>query len=139
MSAPRAAGSNHGMTFAFSKTFVRDLDRMAKFYEDVLGLIPFNRHQDKMFGRDIDEITYQASYPGGPALTLISYIDGNAPAAGEAVQGFVAQDLAAVCARAEAAGGSVVEPIRHIPEFGLSVAFVLDPEGRLNEVIQMDA
>jgi predicted enzyme related to lactoylglutathione lyase len=137
MSDPRPTGSNHAMVFAFSKTFVRDLDAMAKFYEEVLGLIPFNRHQDAMFGRKIDEITFQSSYPGGPALTLISYLDGVAPAAGEAVQGFMTQDLEAVCARAEANGGSVPEPIREIPEFGLRVAFVLDPEGRINEVIQM--
>jgi predicted enzyme related to lactoylglutathione lyase len=137
MTDPRPAGSNHGMTFAFSKTFVRDLDKMAAFYEEVLGLVPFNRHQDAMFGRAIDEITYQASYPGGPALTLISYLDGNAPAAGEAVQGFVTQDLDAACARALAAGGTVPDPIREVPEFGLRVAFVIDPEGRINEVIQM--
>lgn len=137
MTDPRPAGSNDGMTFAFSKTFVRDLDAMAKFYEDVLGLIPFNRHQDAMFGRAIDEITYQASYAGGPALTLIAYVEGEAPAAGEAVQGFVTQDLDAVCARATAAGGAVPDPIREVPEFGLRVAFVIDPEGHINEVIQM--
>lgn len=137
MSDQRPTGSNHGMTYVFSKTFVRDLDAMARFYESVLGLIPFNRHKDKMFGREIDEITYQASYPGGPALTLISYTDGNAPAAGEAVQGFITQDLEAACARAIAAGGSVPEPIRTVPEFGIKVAFIIDPEGRINEVIEM--
>lgn len=137
MSDPRPSGSNHGMTYVFAKTFVRDLNAMAKFYEAVLGLVPFNRHKDAMFGREIDEITYQASYPGGPALTLISYTDGNAPAAGEAVQGFMTEDLEAACARAIAAGGSVPEPIREVPEFGIKVAFILDPEGRINEVVQM--
>lgn len=137
MSDPRPSGSKHGMTYVFAKTFVRDLDAMAKFYEDVLGLVPFNRHKDAMFGREIDEITYQASYPGGPALTLISYTDANAPAAGEAVQGFMTEDLEAACARAIAAGGSVPEPIREVPEFGIKVAFILDPEGRINEVVQM--
>ncbi|SNT16881.1 hypothetical protein SAMN06295912_15114 [Sphingomonas laterariae] len=137
MTDPRPTGSNHGMTYVFAKTFVRDLDAMAKFYEDVLGLIPNNRHQDQMFGREIDEITYQASYPGGPALTLISYVDGNAPAAGESVQGFITTDLEAACARALAAGGTVPEPIREIAEFGLKVAFIIDPEGRINEVIEM--
>ena len=137
MSDQRPTGSKHGMTYVFAKTFVRDLDAMAKFYEDVLGLVPFNRHKDAMFGREIDEITYQASYPGGPALTLISYTDGNAPAAGEAVQGFITQDLEAVCERAKAAGGSVPEPIRTVAEFGIKVAFIIDPEGRINEVIEM--
>lgn len=137
MTDPRPAGSNLGMTYAFAKTFVHDLDAMAKFYEQVFGLIPFNRHQDEMFGRAIDEITYQASYAGGPALTLIKYVDSKGPTAGESVQGFVTQDLQALCQRAEAAGGSVPEPIREITEFGLKVAFVLDPEGHVNEVIEM--
>ena len=57
----------------------------------------------------------------------------------EAVQGFVTQDIAAVCERALEAGGSVPEPIRDIPEFGIKVAFVLDPEGHINEVIEMTA
>lgn len=63
--------------------------------------------------------------------------DGNAPAAGEAVQGFITQDLEAVCERAKAAGGSVPEPIRTVAEFGIKVAFIIDPEGRINEVIEM--
>ncbi len=135
----RPAGSRHGMTYIFSKTFVHDLGAMAAFYEEVLGLVPFNRHQDQMFGRRIEEITYQASYPGGPALTLIQFLDSEAPATGEAVQGFMTADLEGVVERAKSAGGSVPDPIRHVPEFGLRVAFVIDPEGHLNEVIQMDA
>ncbi|HEY4547097.1 MAG TPA: VOC family protein [Pedomonas sp.] len=137
MNDPRPSGSKNGMTYGFSKTFVRDLGAMARFYEEVLGLVPFNRHKDVMLGREIDEITYQASYPGGPALTLISYTDGDAPPAGEAVQGFLTQDLDAVCERARFAGGSVPEPIREVPEFGIRVAFILDPEGHINEVVQM--
>ena len=127
-------------SYVFAKTFVADLDAMGRFYADVFGLVENNRHTDVMFGRPISEITYKASAGrdmGG--LTLISYLDGNPPSAGEAVQGFVTQDIAAVCERALAAGGSVPEPIREIPEFGIKVAFVLDPEGHINEVIEMTA
>jgi predicted enzyme related to lactoylglutathione lyase len=137
MTDTRPSGSDLGMTYVFAKTFVHDLDAMASFYEKVLGLIPHNRHQDAMFGRAIDEITYQASYPGGPALTLIKYMDSKGPTAGEAVQGFMTDDLEGVVERAISAGGAVSEPIREIAEFGLKVAFVLDPEGHVNEVIQM--
>jgi predicted enzyme related to lactoylglutathione lyase len=139
MSDPRPTGSKHGTMYSFAKTFVHDLDAMAAFYEAVFGLIPFNRHRDHMFGRAIDEITYQGSYPGGPALTLIKYMDSVAPVYGESVQGFVTADLEALCERARAAGGAVPEPIRDIAEFGIRVAFVLDPEGHVNEVIQMTA
>jgi predicted enzyme related to lactoylglutathione lyase len=137
MADPRPFGATRATQFGFSKTFVHDLDAMAAFYEDVFGLIPFNRHQDRMFGRDIDEITYQSTYQGGPALTLIKYMDSAGPAAGEAVQGYVTEDLEALVARAKAAGGSVPEDIRTIAEFGIKVAFVLDPEGHVNEVVQM--
>lgn len=124
--------------YVFAKTFVADLDAMGRFYSEVFGLVENNRHTDVMFGRPISEITYKASAPretGG--LTLISYLDGNPPAAGEAVQGFVTQDIEALCERALAAGGSLPEPIREIAEFGIRVAFVLDPEGHINEVIEM--
>lgn len=137
MNDPRPTGSNHGMTYMFAKTFVRDLDAMGKFYEAVLGVIPMFRHSDDMLGRRIDEIGYMASYPGGPSLTLISYADSDAPAVGEAVQGFTTTDVAAACERAVAHGGTVPQPIREIPEFGIKVAFILDPEGHIIEVVEM--
>jgi len=137
MSDPRPFGTTRATQFGFSKTFVHDLDAMAAFYEEVFGLIPFNRHQDVMFGRTIDEITYQSTYQGGPALTLIKYLDSTGPQAGEAVQGFITEDLEALVERAKRGGGTVPEPIRTIADFGIKVAFVLDPEGHVNEVVQM--
>ena len=139
MADPRPTGTGLGMTYIFAKTFVHDLDAMASFYENVFGLVPFGRHQDEMLGRKIDEVTYQASYPGGLALTLIKYLDSTAPTAGEAVQGFMSDNLEALVERALAHGGSVPDPIREVPGFGLKVVFVLDPEGHVNEVIQMNA
>ena len=130
-------GATGDVTYLFAKTFVHDLDAMATFYEAVFGLIPMQRHQDAMLGREIDEITYQATYQGGPSLTLISYMDSTGPSAGEAVQGFLTPDLAALCERANAAGGTVPDGIRDMPAMGLKVAFVKDPEGHLNEVVQM--
>lgn len=132
-----APAANHGMSYIFAKTFVHDLDAMAKFYEDVLGVVPNNRHKDTMFGREIDEITYRPAYPGGPSLTLIKYLDSTGPSTGEAVQGFLSQDLEATVARCLAAGGTVPDPIEEIPAFGIRVAFIIDPEGHVNEVIQM--
>jgi predicted enzyme related to lactoylglutathione lyase len=123
----------------FSKVFVHDLEGMAAFYQEVFGLIPFNRHQDHMLGRRIDEISFQATCAGGSALTLIRYLDSAQPTVGESIQGFVTTDIQALAKRTEAAGGRIAEPIRRIEEFKLYVAFVLDPEGHLNEVVQLDA
>ena len=118
---------------------MHDLEAMAAFYEEVFGLVPFNRHQDGMLGRQIDEITYQATSQGGSSLTLISYLDSTGPPLGESVQGFTTTIIEALVRRAEAAGGSIPEPIRLIAQFKIKVAFVLDPEGHINEVVQMDA
>ena len=138
MADVRSHGATRDAQYGFSKIFVHDLDAMAAFYEEVFGLVPFNRHQDAMFGRDIDEITYQSTYPGGSALTLIKYLDSTGPTIGESVQGFTTTDIEALVKRAEAAGGAIPEAIRRIDEFQLSVVFVLDPEGHVNEVVQLD-
>jgi predicted enzyme related to lactoylglutathione lyase len=139
MSDLRPHGATRDAQFGFSKVFVHDLEAMAVFYEEVFGLVPLNRHQDAMFGRKIDEITYQATSAGGASLTLIKYLDSTGPAAGESVQGFTTTDIEALVKRAEAAGGRVPEPTRRIEEFRVEVVFVLDPEGHVNEVVQLDA
>jgi predicted enzyme related to lactoylglutathione lyase len=138
MADVRPSGATRDAQYGFSKVFVHDLDAMAAFYEDVFGVIRYNRHQDVMLGRKIDEITYQATYPGGSSLTLIKYQDSTAPSAGESVQGFTTTDIDALVRRAQAAGGRIAEPIRKIEEFKLRVAFVEDPEGHINEVVQLD-
>jgi predicted enzyme related to lactoylglutathione lyase len=138
MTEVRPFGATRDAQYGFSKIFVHDLDAMGEFYEEVFGLIPFNRHQDEMLGRKIDEITYQATSPGGGALTLIHFVDSAGPVAGESVQGFTTTDLDALVDRAVRAGGRIPEPIRRIEAFGLRVVFVLDPEGHINEVVQMD-
>jgi predicted enzyme related to lactoylglutathione lyase len=139
MAHVRPSGATRDAQYGFSKIFVHDLDAMAAFYQEVFGLIAFNRHQDEMLGRKIDEITYQATYPGGSSLTLIKYLDSKQPILGESVQGFTTTDIKALVRRAEAAGGRIPEPIRRIDEFNLHVVFVLDPEGHVNEVVQLDA
>ena len=61
MADVRPHGATRDALYGFSKVFVHDLDAMARFYEDVFGLVRFNRHKDVMLGREIDEITYQAT------------------------------------------------------------------------------
>jgi len=139
MADVRPSGATRDAQYGFSKIFVHDLDAMAAFYEEVFGLIPFGRHQDAMFGRKIDEITYQATYPGGSSLTLIKYLDSTGPSLGESVQGFTTTDIQALERRAQAMGGRIPDPIRRIDAFKLQVVFVLDPEGHVNEVVQLDA
>lgn len=123
----------------FAKVFVHDLQAMAAFYEGVFGLVRIFEHKDAMLGRQIEEIGYQAAYPGGLEVTLISYLDSTGPIVGESVIGFTTTDINALVERASAAGGSIPEPVRRIDELKLQVVFVLDPEGHVNEVVQLDA
>ena len=139
MDQARPFGATKDAQYRFSKIFVHDLAAMDAFYKEVFGLVELFRHEDVMFGRSISEIGYQSTYQAGPALTLIKYLDSTAPLAGESVQGFTTTDIEALAARAEAAGGSVPEPICRIDQFGLSVVFIIDPEGHVNEVVQLDA
>jgi predicted enzyme related to lactoylglutathione lyase len=139
MADARPFGATRDAQYGFSKIFVHDLEAMGRFYEEVFGLVLFNRHQDAMLGRMIDEITYQSTYPGGSSLTLIKYLDSTGPIVDESIQGFTTTNIEALVERAKAAGGSIPEPIRRIDEFKLRVVFVRDPEGHLNEIVQLDA
>lgn len=140
MSEPqqRPFGVTKDAMTVFCKVFVHDLPAMAAFYEDVFGLVRIFEHSDEMMGRMISEISFGAGYPGGTELTLIHYHDSTGPSTGESVVGFTTSDLDACVARAKAAGGRVHEPIKRIDEFGISVAFIMDPEGHVNEVVQLD-
>ena len=123
----------------FAKVFVHDLQAMAAFYEEVFGLVRIFEHKDVMLGRPIEEIGYQAGYPGGLEVTLIKYLDSTGPAVGESVVGFTTSNIHALVARANAAGGKVPEAIRAMPDLKLQVVFVLDPEGHVSEVVQLDS
>lgn len=139
MDQARPFGATKDAQFGFSKVFVHDLSAMDAFYKEVFGLVELFRHDDAIMGRPISEIGYQATYQGGPSLTLMTYLDSSGPLAGESVQGFTTNDIDALVARALAAGGTLPEPVRRVEDFHLSVAFVLDPEGHVNEVVQLDA
>jgi predicted enzyme related to lactoylglutathione lyase len=137
MSEAYPFGTTRATQYVFGKTFVHDLEAMAAFYEEVFGLIPLTRHNDTMLGREITEIIYQSTFQGGPTFTMIKYLDSTGPQTGESVQGFMTDDMEALIARALAAGGTVPEPIRSVPAFGVDFVFVLDPEGHINEVTRM--
>jgi hypothetical protein len=108
----RPHGAKRDALYGFSKLFVHDLDAMAAFHEEVFGLMPFNRHQDAMLGRQIDEITFQAASPEGSSLTLIKYVDSTGPAAGEWLQGFTTSDIAAFMPRSLTPSNLIEMPYR---------------------------
>ncbi|GMU78057.1 MAG: hypothetical protein AMXMBFR46_08540 [Acidimicrobiia bacterium] len=122
--------------FGFTKLVVADLEASAAFYRDVFGVTEQYRVHADIAGREIDEILFEATAPGGSTFVLLRFVDTAAPASGEVIIGFVTDDLDGVFARATEAGGSVHEAIHDSPDHGVRVGFLADPEGHLIEVVQ---
>jgi len=68
---------------------------------------------------------------------MLKYVNRPAPPIGEVLLGFITPDLAALLKRVSASGGKVVQEARDMPEHGVRVAFVTDPEGHMAEVVQL--
>ena len=124
--------------FSFTKLVVEDVDAMARFYQEVYGLNPVGRVQERIGGEAIDEIMLSAGAEVGPgSLVLLRFVERPAVSRGEVILGFTTSDLPALLERIRAAGGTIHEEIREIPGLGLRVAFAKDPEGHLAELVQM--
>jgi lactoylglutathione lyase len=122
--------------FHFTKILVTDPDAQFAFYSSVLGMAEKYRVRHGEGDDALDEIIMTSAAGGDPTLVLLHYLNRPKPAPGEAVLGFSVPDLDATVRLAEAAGGTVAQPPRAMPEFGIRVAFVLDPEGHRLELIQ---
>jgi predicted enzyme related to lactoylglutathione lyase len=123
--------------FMFTKLNVCDLDTATRFYAAVVGLVEMTRVEAVIDGRSVTEVVYMPTYPGGPMFILARFHDVTKPATAELIMGFATQDIEGFVARAEAAGGKVIEAPREIPGAGMRVAFVTDTEGHVLQVTQM--
>ena len=123
--------------FGFTKLVVADLERCLAFYASVAGLEESGRVDADIAGRKISEILLHPTTPGGANLVLLHFHDRPQPSGDEVILGFITADLEGFVMRARDAGGSVYEEIKTMPEHGVRVAFVKDPEGHLIEVVQL--
>jgi catechol 2,3-dioxygenase-like lactoylglutathione lyase family enzyme len=119
-----------------AKLIVRDLDKSAAFYGEVLGLSQIMRFEDVMNYRPMDEVMF--AYPGGDShpLVLIQFLDGDAPTHEQVVFVFFTDDIDAFLGRVERCGGRLSER-RDDPEHKARIAFWHDPEGNLVETVQL--
>lgn len=123
--------------FMFTKLQVKDLEKAVSFYSSVVGLVEMNRVEAEITGRKVSEVVFMPTYEGGPLFILAQFHDTQAPAANEMILGLATKDIAAFIARAEQAGGRVLEPAREVPGMGgMQVAFVSDPEGHVLQLSQ---
>jgi predicted enzyme related to lactoylglutathione lyase len=118
---------------AMTKLVVGDVEASKVFYEAVCGVREVRRIRGALGGRPITELIMEAASPGGATLVLFQEHDAPAPAPGSCVLVFETDDVDAFVARAVAAGGAVQQPTTNLPDFGLSFAFVRDPEGHMLE------
>ena len=124
--------------FMFTKLQVKNLDGAVAFYSSVVGLVEMNRVDAEIGGRKVSVVVFMPTYPGGPMFILAQFHDTQAAAANELILGFATKDIAGFIARAEQAGGRVLEPAREVPGMGgMQVAFVSDPEGHVLQLSQM--
>jgi predicted enzyme related to lactoylglutathione lyase len=119
-------------TFVATGIVVRDLDVAQRFYESVLGLKETNRVRVDTLR--MDEVIL-ATPGGGAALVLMRYDDGRAHVEVGQKLVFAVASPAAVADAAVEAGGKVVFPPTHMPDFGATIGFVEDPDGHAIEIL----
>lgn len=123
--------------FGFTKLLVHDLERTATFYKAVCGVTELARVESKIAGRPISEIMFNATGQGAATFVLLKFEGAPKPTNDEVIIGFVTPDLEAFIGRVKAAGGSVEEDLKSMPEHGVKVAFLRDVEGHLLEVVEL--
>ncbi|MBY0400806.1 VOC family protein [Myxococcota bacterium] len=124
---------------SFTKLVVDDLDRMADFYCTVFDLHPTGRmsFEKGAIGEPIEEI-FLCPEPTDRygSFVLFKFLKRAAPRDSEVILGFQTSDLTAVVERAQRCGGGLAAPIKEMPELGVRVAMLRDPEGHLCELVE---
>lgn len=123
--------------FGFTKLLVADLEKSARFYSKAFNLTEMVRVDNEIAGRSISEIMYNPTSEGAATFVLLTFNDVQSPSSDEVILGFQTSDLVATLEAVESAGGQIADPIRSMPEHGIKVAFVTDPEGHLIEIVEM--
>ena len=128
--------------FSFTKLVVDDLDRMAAYYCEVFDLHRTGRLRIEQgaIGEPIEEI-FLCPSPDDRygSFVLFKFLDRPAPRDVETILGFQTRDLETVLERARSCGGRLAAPIKAMPELGVRVAMVHDPEGHLCELVEQRA
>lgn len=123
---------------SFTKLCVGDLERSAKFYTDIIGLREAWRYD--MPG--LKEVVLQTvDKPDGMSLGLMLWDPPRPVVVGHEHGriGVVTPDVEAFFDRARALGATVLEQPHAMPEVGIKVGFLADPDGYAVEVVQMVA
>jgi lactoylglutathione lyase len=121
--------------FVFTKLIVDDLDTQATFYATVFGQVVKHRFSGGEGDGAFEEIVMGPVSGEAPSLLLVRY-DRKAPEPGEAVLGFAVADVDEAVRAALAAGGVVRSEPKSLPQQGVRVAEIADPERHRLELVQ---
>lgn len=126
----------------FSKLIVKDEEAMAAYYSAVFGLAVIHREAGSSAGtgeafREV--ILSPGTSMADGTLVMFKFVDRPPPRDQQAILGFVTEDFDGVIARIVTHGGKLVGPTREMPAFGIRVQFAEDPEGAINEVVEIEA
>ena len=122
--------------FAFTKVFVNDLDTEAAFYLSTFDMTEKARLSFGAGSDALEEVILKTEHGDDSSFILWRYLERQTPSPGEATLGFAVADIHDTILRVKANGGSVVQDANKMPEAGVAVAFVADPEGHLLEIVQ---
>lgn len=127
-----------GLGFGFTKAIVNDLEGMTEFYKSVFDLREVMRYEaDTARGPISEVILTRTGEMMVPSLAIYKFLGRAGPIGTDSILGFTVQDAQATLDRACRSGGHLVEAVKSMPDLGVSVAFVEDPEGRLVEIVQL--
>jgi lactoylglutathione lyase len=121
----------------YFKLVVRDSVELARFYCDVFGVREVRRY-DALATDDPHLEIFLSAGPEEDAhqLALMHYVNRPAPTPGEAAIAFMVEDVDAVVAAAQAAGGASLRAAETLEEHKFRYAIIADPEGHNIEVMQ---
>lgn len=124
-------------TIYYFKLVVRDSEELARFYNEVFGLIEVRRFDALAYDDPHLEI-FLAAGPeeGANQIALLHYVNKPAPPPGEASIALMVDDVDAAVAAALAAGGTSVRAAQTLEEHNFRYAIIADPEGHSIEVMQ---
>jgi predicted enzyme related to lactoylglutathione lyase len=126
------------LNLALTKIVVADVEAQERFYTQALGLTRTAYIEQGEGEAHIREaiLGVAGAQLGMAQLSLVQYVGRAAPPPGEAIIAFMSNDLEATIAAMVEAGGQIVVPVQEVPEHGLKLAFVIDPEGHTVEILQ---
>ena len=126
-------------TLGPTKLVVDDLEKVAAFYCEAYGFEQTGRIQADIGGEPIDEIFLSTAGAAGPGLILMKWVGRPAPTNGEVLLVFMTDDVDALAARVQAAGGAVQLAPYRSEATPYRAAFTTDPEGHLIENVEIPA